>query len=123
MRLILTLVVRARMLGLPDEFRDENGQRRVSNQTPLSFHPRPESPGSGNVPEDGRFFYSAEEPFNSARDYGLNFPFPTSGAQPFEMGHHFMHPSTSGIYVDHAAGIGMASSSELLSLPSVSRVI
>ena len=123
MRLILMLVVRARMLGLPDGFRDENGQRRVSNQIPLSFHPRPETSGSGNGPEDGRFFYSAEEPFNSARDYGLNFSFPTSGAQPFEVGHHFLHPGTSGIYVDQAAGTGMVSSSELLSLPSVSRVI
>jgi hypothetical protein len=111
------------MLGLPNGFPDENGERHMSNQTPLSSHFQPEFPESGNLPAGGGSFYPPEHPFNSAHDYELNFPFHVSGTQPFDVGHHFMHPSTSGMYVAHAAGNMITSPSELLSLPSVSRVI
>jgi hypothetical protein len=110
------------MLGPPNEFPDENGERHIPNQTPLSFHSQPEFPG--NVPADGAFFHPPEQSFDSAHDHDLNFPFLASGTEHFEMGHQFMHPGTSGIsYVDHAAGSRIASPSELLSLPSVGRVV
>jgi len=118
MRLVLTLVVRTRMLGLPDGFPDENDERHIPNQTPPSSHSQLESPGSGNSPEDGGFLYS----FNFPHDYDFNFPSLISGTQPFEMGHQFTHPGTSGAYVNHAAGSRAAGTYELLSLPSVGRV-
>jgi len=119
MRIILTLVVRTSMLGLPDGFPDENGERHIPNQTPLSSHSQPESPGSGNALEDGGFLYS----FDLPHDYDFNLPSLVSGTQPFEMGHQFIHPGTSGVYVNHAAGSRVAGTYELLSLPSVGRVI
>jgi hypothetical protein len=110
------------MLGLPNGVPDENGEHLMSNDTPLVFSPQTESPGR-SVPEDGKLFNLAEQSFSSARGYDSTFVFLTSGGQPFQTAHHFVHPSASVIYVNRTVGVGVASSSELLSLPSVSRVV
>lgn len=105
--LVLALVVRAKMFGLPND---------MSNQSPYR---QSDSPGSGDTPAGGGY-YPSEQSFNAVDNHDLNIPFLLSGSQSFE---HFMHLGTPGnSYVFPTAGSMVGSSSNLLPMLSVSRV-
>lgn len=109
------------MLSLPNGFPDQNG---MFNQNPVSFHRQPGSPGSENLFASGGHHDPPDQSFNSAHDQDFDFPFFASGTQSFELDHNFMDPGTSQmVYTSQAAGSRFASQPDLLSMPSVRRVL